>query len=115
MLAAILAIVGTLVPAILTNRGVIGQQTDSLINSLLSPVENLIADLKSGNTKTQNALAALAMASGVIITLKGTTGLPAELLTQLNNVDVDIQAALAAYAKAGTGLDLTVYIPPTEV
>lgn len=115
MLTAILAIVGTLVPAILTNRGVIGQQTDSLINSLLSPVENLIADLKSGNTKTQNALAALAMASGVIITLKGTTGLPAELLTQLNNVDVDIQAALAAYAKAGTGLDLTVYIPPTEV
>lgn len=115
MLASILAILGTLVPTILQNRGVIGAGTDNLITSLLTPIETLIANLKSGQSATQNGLAALGAAAGVIAVLKATTNLPADVLTQINNVDLDVQAALTAYVKAGAGFDISVYTVTSEV
>lgn len=115
MLLTIIGIIGTLVPTILQNRGIIGANTDTLITSLLGPITALIADLKAGNTKTQNALAALGALSGVIAVLKATTGLAPTVLAEINNVDLDVQAALTAYVTAGTGLDLTIYKPIAEV
>lgn len=116
MLATILAIVGNLIPAILLNRGVIGSSTATLIASLLSPVQTLIANLmKSGSTTTSDFLAVLAALSGVIGVLKTTQNLPADVLTQINGADKDVQAALLAYAKAGTGFDITVYGQIAEV
>jgi hypothetical protein len=109
MFPTILSIVGLLVPQILLNRGVIGASTDTLITGLMGPVSQVIAGIKAGTSKTQDGLAALAAASGVIAVLKSTTGLSPDLLSQVDDIDKDVQAALVAYAKAGTGLDLSVY------
>jgi hypothetical protein len=115
MLALILNVIGILVPTILQNTGVIGASTSNLITGLLGPVETLIANLKAGQSKTTDALAVLAAASGVIAVLKATTNMPAEVLTQIAGVDKDVQAALSAYAAGGTGLDLTKYTQAPEV
>ena len=115
MLLTIIGILGTLIPAILTNRGVIGEGTDTLINNLMGPIATLIRSLKSGNTKTADFLAALAALSGVVAVLKATPNMPADALTEIGNVSDDITAALAAYASAGAGFDPTLYKPIPEV
>ena len=105
MLTAILGIVGILVPIITKNPSVVaalGTTGTSLLSSLASPVTTLIQGLFSGQSKTQDFLAALAALSGVIAVLKSTPNMPADALTEINNVDLDVQAALIAYAKAGT-------------
>lgn len=115
MLTTIITILATLIPTILTNRGIIGTGTDNLITALVSPLEQLFTALKGGANGTTAALAALAAASAVIQALKANTSLPAALLTTLAGFEADIAAALAAYAKAGGGLDLTVYTITAEV
>lgn len=115
MLLTIIGILGTLIPAILTNRGVIGEGTDTLITNLMGPISTLIGALRSGNTKTADFLAALAALSGVVAVLKATPGLPADALTEIGNVSNDITAALTAYATAGAGFDPTLYKPIAEV
>lgn len=111
----ILSIVGTLVPSILANRGVIGDSTDQLIASLMGPITTLIAGLKAGTTKTTDGLAILAAASGVIAVLQSKTGLSPTVLTEIEDVNKDIQAAFVAYALAGTGFDITRYSPIASV
>lgn len=115
MLTLILTIIGTLVPTLLKNAGVIGANTQNLITGLLTPVETLFANLKAGSTKTSDYLASLAAISGVITVLKANTNLPAATLTEVNNLDLDVQAALAAYAQAGAGFDPSLYAPIAEV
>lgn len=115
MLTLILTIIGTLVPTILKNTGVIGANTQNLITGILSPVETLFANLKAGTTKTADYLAALGAISGVITVLKSTTNLPAAVLTEVNDLDADVAAALAAYASAGAGFDPSLYAPIAEV
>lgn len=115
MLTTIITILATLIPTILTNRGVIGQGTDNLITALTAPLEQLFAALKGGVNATTAALAALAAASSVIQALKANTGLSPALLTALAGFEADIAAALAAYAKAGGGLDLSLYTITAEV
>ena len=100
MLATILTLIGTLVPSILANNGVIGTNTQNLITGLMTPLEGLLANLKAGTTKTADGLAVLAAIQGVINVLKATTNLPPDMLTQINNLDADVQAALTAYARA---------------
>ena len=109
MFAAILSILGSLVPTILQNSGIIGAGTTSLIANLLTPVEAMIANLKAGQSKATDALAVLAAMSGVIAVLKAKTSLPQAVLTQINNLDLDVQNALVFYARAEKGLDLTIY------
>ena len=115
LITSIFGIVGPLLTSILANRGVIGANTQNLINGLSGPLSNLIQSLAAGTTKTQDALAVLAAAQGVVAVLKSTTGLPADVLTEANNIDADITAALTAYAKAGSGFDATIYAPIAEV
>lgn len=101
--------------SILSGSGVIPQTATTLTANLLAPVETLIANLKSGTSKTQDALAALAALSGVIAVLKSQPNLPADLLTQINNVDQDVQAALKAYGQAANGYDISLYQPIAAV
>ena len=118
MLTTILGIVGILVPIITKNPSVVaalGTTGTSLLSSLASPVTTLIQGLFSGQSKTQDFLAALAALSGVIAVLKSTPNMPADALTEINNVDLDVQAALTAYAKAGTSFDPNNYQPITPV
>ena len=115
MLTTILTILGTLVPTILQNSGVIGPGTTTLITNLFAPVAALFTSIAAGQTKTQDTLSALGAMAGVIAVLKTTPGIPAEALTTIGNVDTDVQAALAAYVKAEGGLDLTVYQQITPV
>ena len=115
MLATILAILGSLVPMILQNTGVIGASTTTLINHLLAPVVTLIQNLMAGTSKTQDALAVLGAMSGVVAVLKANTNLPASVLTELGDIDADIDKALAAYVTAEGGLNLTVYQPIAPV
>lgn len=103
MLTTILTILGTLAPTILQNAGVIGAGTTTLITNLLGPIETLIANLKAGQSATQDGLAALAAMAGVIAVLKANTNLSPAILTQIQNVDLDVQAALAGYASAEAG------------
>ncbi len=109
MLATIITILGTLVPTILQNSGVIGPKVGTLIANLMGPVSTLLAGIGSGQSKSQDALAALGAMQGVITVLEADTSLPAALLTQLGNIAADIKAALAAYMAAEKGFDLTVY------
>jgi hypothetical protein len=109
MLLSILSILGTLIPTILQNTGVIGASSGTLISGLTAQGINLFTTLKNGTSSTQDALAALAAASGAIAVLKATTGLPADALTVVNDVDADIQAALKSYALAGAGFDAALY------
>lgn len=109
MLTTILTILGTLVPAILANTGVIGAGTSTLISSLFAPVSALLTSIASGQSKTQDALSALGAMAGVIAVLKATPNMPAAELTKIGNIEADVQAALAAYVKAEGGLDLTIY------
>lgn len=111
MFTMIFSILGSLVPAILQNSGVIGTKTSNLISNLLNPVQTLIANLQAGSSKTSDALAVLAAASGVIAVLKAETSLPADVLTQINGLDLDVQKALSAYVQAEKGYDVTIYQP----
>ncbi len=94
---------------ILSGAGLVPATVTNLTSNLLTPVENLIATIKSGSTVTDDVLASLAALSGVIAVLKATTGLSPEVLTQINNVDLDVTAALKAYANAEAGLNLSLY------
>lgn len=109
MLTTILTILGTLAPTILQNAGVIGPSTTNLITNLLGPVETLIGNLKSGQSATQDGLAALAAMAGVIAVLKANTSLSPEVLTEIANVDADVHAALAGYAVAQSGYNSGLY------
>lgn len=109
MLTTILTILGTLAPTILQNAGVIGPSTTTLITNLLGPIETLIGNLKSGQSATQDGLAALAAMAGVIAVLKANTSLPPAVLTEIANVDADVQAALAGYAVAQSGYNAGLY------
>ena len=115
MLTTILSILGIVVP-IITKTGVLGTTASNLLSSLSAPITTLLASLFSGGqTKTQDFLAALAALSGVVAVLKSTPGMSPDALTEINNVDLDIQAALKAYATAGTGFDPNVYAPVPPV
>lgn len=109
MLTSILTIIASLVPTILANSGVIGAPTASLITNLLGPVESLFAAIKSGNTATTDALAALAALSGTIQVLKQNTSLSPTVLTEINGLDQDVQKALADYALAQGGYNAALY------
>lgn len=115
LITSILSIAGPLITSILANRGVIGTNTQNLINGLSGPLANLLATLAAGTTKTQDALAVLAAAQGAVAVLKATTGLPADTLAQINNIDLDITAALAGYATAGSGFNASLYTVTAEV
>lgn len=115
MLTTILTILGQLVPTILANSGVIGSATSTLIQNLLTPVAALFANLAVGQSKVQDGLAVLGAMAGVIAVLKANTTLPAAVLTQIANVDSDVQAALAAYMVAEGGLNLAIYQQITPV
>lgn len=115
MLTTILTILGTLAPTILQNAGVIGSNTTTLITNLLGPIETLIANLKSGQSATQDGLAALAAMAGVIAVLKANTNLSPAVLTEIANVDADVQAALAGYATAQSGYNAGLYAPIAPV
>lgn len=108
MLTTIFSIVGILTSVLGSQSGILGS-VSKLISGLLTPVQTLIANLKTGNSVTTDILATLAAASGVIAVLKATTGLPADVLTQINGVDKDVQTALTEYAQAGVGYDSTLY------
>ncbi len=114
MLTTIFGIVGILTSVLGGQSGKLGS-ISNLVNSLLTPVEQLIANLKAGHGVTNDILATLAAASGIITVLKATTGLDPAILTQINGVDKDVQTALAAYAKAGTGYDATLYTQDAPV
>lgn len=115
MLTTILTILGSLVPTILQNTGVIGAGTNTLITNLLAPVETLIANLKAGQSATQDGLAALAAMAGVIAVLKANTSLSPAVLTQIANIDADVQAALTGYALAQAGYNAGLYAPIAPV
>lgn len=115
MFAILFNILGTLVPAILQNAGVIGSSTTTLIGNLLGPVGNLINGLKNGSGATTDILAGLAAIQGVTQALRGVQGLPQDVLTILDGVDKDVSAALTAYAKAANGFDASVYAPIATV
>lgn len=115
MLTLILTIVGTLVPQLLKNAGVIGANTQNMISGILTPIETLFANLKAGTTKTGDYLASLAAISGVITVLRATSNLPPAVLTEIDDLDKDVTAALAAYAQAGAGFDPSLYAPIAEV
>ena len=91
--------------------GVTTPSITGLITSLESTVTPLIANLTAGNSKTSDVLAVLGALSGVITTLKNQTGISPALLTQLNDLDQAVTAALAAYVTAGKGIDLSVLTP----
>lgn len=109
MLTTILTILGALVPTILQNSGVIGSSTSTLITNLLGPVETMLGNLKSGQSTTQDGLAALAAMAGVIAVLKTNTSLSPTVLAEIANVDADVQAALAGYAVAQSGYNAGLY------
>ena len=114
MLTTIFGIVGILTGVLSSQTGILGN-VSKLINGLLAPISSLITNLKAGNSVTNDILASLAAAAGVIAVLKATTGLPADVLTQIDGVDKDVQAALAAYAQAGVGYDATLYTQDAHV
>lgn len=101
--------------SVLSGSGLVPATVTSLTSNLLGPVESLIASLKSGQSKTADALAALAALSGVIAVLKAQPNLPADKLTMIENVDKDVTAALKAYAQAENGYDQSLYLPIAPV
>lgn len=115
MLTLILSALGTLIPTILNNSGVIGTNTTNLLTGLVSPIENLFTNLKSGTSKVGDGLAALAAIQATITVLEATTGLPATVLTEIQDVSKDVSAALAAYAVAGQGYSAPLYNQIAEV
>ncbi len=105
----------SLTGTILVNKGVIGQNTDNLVTGLLTPLNELIAAFKTKQAGTSPYLAVLAAMIGAIAVLKTTTGLPQAVLDDIDAIAKDAQAALAGWATAGKGLDLTLYSPIAEV
>ena len=110
LFSSIPAVLGTL-----ATGGIAPPLVASLTGNLLGPVESLIASIKSGQSKTADALAALAALSGVIAVLKSQPNLPADKLTMIENVDKDVTAALKAYAAAENGYDQSLYLPIAPV
>lgn len=111
----LISIIASLVGSILQSRGVIGANTDNLITSLVSSAGTLFTNLQAGQSKAQDTLAVLGALSGVIVTLKATTGISETVLTSINGLDLDVQAALAAYVQSNKGIDLSVLTPIAPV
>lgn len=111
MLSLILSTLGTLVPIVLQNTGVIGANGAQLASTLSNLGISLFTSIKAGGSDVQDGLAALATLSGVLAVLKSNTGISADVLTQIDNLDKDVTAGLKGYALAGEGLDLTLYGP----
>ncbi len=100
---------------ILSASGIVPAQVGSLTANLLTPFESLVGALRTGAAKTDDALAALAALTGVVAVLKAQTNLPVLELTEIQNVDANIQAALKAYAQAANGFDISLYAPIAPV
>ncbi len=110
----ILGIINLLFPLltiVLQNRGVISANTTGLISSLVTASETLFSALRSGASKSNDALAVLGALSGVIATLKADTKISPTVLAQLDALDKDVQAALIAEVQSEKGIDLSVLTP----
>lgn len=112
---SIISLLASVLGSVLESRGIIGANTDNLITSLVGSAGTLITNLQAGVSKSQDALAVLGALSGVIATLKATTGISADTLTQLDGLDLDVQKALAAYVQSAKGVDLSVLTPIAPV
>ncbi|CAN5951061.1 unnamed protein product [Sphagnum jensenii] len=111
----IIALLLPVLTTVLQNQGVIGSSTSNLITSLLSTITPLISNLQNGTSKVQDTLAVLGALTGVIASLKANTSLPAATLAEINQLDLDVQAALTAYVQSGKGVDLSVLTPIAPV
>jgi hypothetical protein len=108
MLTAIFSAIPILIQP-LSGTGVIPANAATLTDNLLTPVEALIAKLRSGTSSTADGLAALAAISGVTAVLQADTTLSPAMLAEVNNVDADVTAALKAYGLAGNGYNASLY------
>jgi hypothetical protein len=118
MFLTLIPIISTLLNVLLSvlqANGVTTPAMTSLITSLGSVVTPLVEKLATGSGTTSDVLAVLGALSGVITTLKQNKSINPAVLTQLNDLDEAVDAALAAYIQAATNIDLTVLTQLTPV
>lgn len=110
----IVTIVSVLLQVVMSSLQAAGVTTPS-ITALITGIETailpLFTNLGKGTSNLSDVLASLAALSGVISTLKATTGISPALLAQLNTLDTAVEAAISAYLTSQKGYDPTLLAP----
>lgn len=96
---------------VLSTTGVAPIGSASLAVALESAINPLIASIASGNTKTSDVMAAYGAMIGVLNALKNQTGLPASVLSKVEEYIAGAQNGMSAYLMAQKGFDASLYTP----
>ena len=91
----------------LASSGKIPQLAASLVGQLGPIITNAITAIKGGTGKVADVATALGALSGTIQILKAQTNLDPTVLTEIAVYDEAIQAGIASYLDAKSGVDLT--------
>lgn len=97
--------------SVLKTSGVTKTDFSSLSAALEQALTPLVGLIGQQNAPTSVILASLGSFIGVLNTLKTQTGLPQDLLNQINEYLSAAEAATSAWVKAGQGFDATQYQP----
>lgn len=115
MFQTIMSIFGTLAPlvgaAFGTKGAQIGSAAGTLATNLSGPIVNLINANAAGNSTAADYLAALGILQAALAVLKSTTNLAPNILTQIGDIDSDLQAANVAFISAQGGFNPALYAP----
>ncbi len=86
-----------------------------LTTALENAVNPLLVSIGSGNTATQEILAAYATMIGILAALQKNTKLDAATLAKVQAYLVATQAGLTAYITAGSGYNPALYVPVAPI
>jgi len=109
--ATILGLVASIVVGLKNSQGqpLVGSMLASIIPAAQSVVTSVVADIATAKTVPQTSatieLEALQALAALLVVLKGTTGLSANTLAEIDTLDKALQEGLAAYAAAKVKTD----------
>lgn len=115
-ITAIISLVLTLLPTILSDAGVIPAPIAALIAQLSAAIPGLITNLTEGKGATSDIVAILSALQTELTTLQGSGTLSSEKLQLAQSLDADLTAALSAYQAAEVKDDPSTLTPlPTDL
>lgn len=111
----IISLFGNILVQVVGSLTGLSPTTQTLISSLLPNVTAIIQNLMSAKGTLQDVLASLAGLSSILATLMADPAISADKLKLLETYDDEVQAAILAYVKAGTGYNAATYSPISPV
>lgn len=93
----------------------VGAPFEPLVAQLENAANPLLQSIGSGNSSQQEIMVFYATAIGVLTTMKGTAGLPASTISEIDGYILAAQNGTAAYIQAESGFNPALYQPVTPI